>query len=253
MENVKIILENNTESYVKGLFYIYNSKYYFIYTLRELDENEYVKLYVVQVCKEVKNTPTGPVDTGFMLGMQISDPEEWKKVQTSITKIVDDKKNGTQNSEIQYLPISMLVNLKIVSNNKFKLMRQIIEDNFNIKLETTVNENQIENTVASLPSMTQGVEISIDQQVIQPQSVQPMEQQTTQIQPVELRELDINGNIANESEPSAEIQTNDIMTNNDVIIDYRARFFEEQEKNKILEEEIKRLNEKLNSIRNVIG
>ena len=39
----------------------------------------------------------------------------------------------------------------------------------------------------------------------------------------------------------------------DVIIDYRSRFFEEQEKNQLLQEEIKKLNEKIEQIKNVIG
>ena len=113
MDNTKIILNNGTAVNVNGIFYVFNSKYYFIYTTGELDENEYVKLYLVQVCKEVQNTPNGPVDTGYMLGLEITDSTEWKNVQSSITKIVDDKKNGTVSNEIQYLPINMLVNLKI--------------------------------------------------------------------------------------------------------------------------------------------
>ena len=33
MENVKIILENGTQTDVLGVFYVFNSKYYFIYTI----------------------------------------------------------------------------------------------------------------------------------------------------------------------------------------------------------------------------
>ena len=146
MENVKIISDNGVEINVNGIFYIFNSKYYFIYTMGEIDEAGYVKLYLVQVCKEVQNTPTGPVDTGYMLGMEITDPTEWKNVQGSITKIVNDKKNETQSSEIHYLPINMLVNLKIVSKNKFKLMRHIIEENFKVVLpsQTNIESNSID-------------------------------------------------------------------------------------------------------------
>ena len=71
MENLKITLENGTQIDVLGVFYVINSKYYFIYTEKEIDENNYVKLYVVQECKEIQNTPTGPIDTGNMLGMEI--------------------------------------------------------------------------------------------------------------------------------------------------------------------------------------
>ena len=92
MENVRVFLDNGVETNVNGIFYVFNYKYYFIYTECELEESEYVKLYVVQVCKEVQNTPTGPIDTGYMLGIEIKDTEEWGKVQQSITKIVEDKK-----------------------------------------------------------------------------------------------------------------------------------------------------------------
>ena len=147
MENVRIFLDNGVETNVNGIFYVFNSKYYFIYTTGELEENEYVKLYVVQVCKEVQNTPTGPVDTGYMLGMEIKDQEEWSKVQQSITKIVEDKKNSTQSPEIQYLPMNMLVNLKIVSKNKFKLVKHIVENDFNVVLSQPVvsNNSNVEN------------------------------------------------------------------------------------------------------------
>ena len=204
MENITIISDNGVEINVNGIFYVFNSKYYFIYTMGEIDENEYVKLYVVQVCKEVQNTPNGPVDTGYMLGMEITNPEEWGKVQESITKIVEDKKSGTQSPEIQYLPINMLVQLKIASKNKFKLMKHIVVENF--KAPLIINTQRNENN-------------SID--------------------------VDLNNSI------ESSVKNTDIK--DDVIIDYRTRFFEEQEKNQALEQQIKELNEKLENIKNIVG
>ncbi len=206
MDNTKIILNNGTAVNVNGIFYVFNSKYYFIYTTGELDENEYVKLYLVQVCKEVQNTPNGPVDTGYMLGLEITDSTEWKNVQSSITKIVDDKKNGTVSNEIQYLPINMLVNLKIVSANKFKLMKHIIEENFKLVL---LSQN---NTVGNVNEVVPNINV--------------------------------------QSQPQAPLQPS---VDGDVIIDYRAKFFEEQDKNQQLEEQIKGLEEKINNIKNIIG
>ncbi|MBQ2947154.1 MAG: hypothetical protein IJE04_04830 [Bacilli bacterium] len=226
MENTKIILDNATETNVNGIFYVFNSKYYFIYTMRELDENDYVRLYVVQVCKEVQNTPTGPIDTGYMLGMEINDSEEWARVQESITKIVEDKKNNTTNSDIQYLPISMLVNLKIIGKNKFKLMKSIVQDNFKIEIKSSEEAKIISSYLT--PTQPSG---SISSSVTN-DSTLPLENLTT---------IHTTGNI-----PST---TN----NGDVIIDYRSRFFEEQEKNRELEEQLKSLNQKLEQIKNIIG
>ena len=229
MGNVKIFLENGVATNVNGIFYVFNSKYYFIYTTGELDENEYVKLYVVQVCKEVQNTPTGPVDTGYMLGMEIKDQEEWRKVQQSITKIVEDKKNGTQSPEIQYLPMNMLVNLKIASKNKFKLVKHIVENGFNVTLTQPVilNDNNNENVTLNDNLVDNMVNIDNTDMSIQP------------VLPIE---TNIDLNTTSLEQPSG-----------DVIIDYRARFFEEQEKNQQLEEQIRVLNEKLENIKSIIG
>lgn len=227
MENTKIFLDNGIETNVNGIFYVFNSKYYFIYTMSELDESDYVRLYVVQVCKEIQNTPTGPIETGYMLGMEINNPEEWSRVQDSITKIVEDKKNNTVNSDIQYLPINMLINLKVISKNKFKLMKNIVEDNFKVVITSTTVEDK-SNEISLTP-------------------IQPLE-------PIS------NAVMSNSSIPlenlSAIPTTNNITslaTDGDVIIDYRSRFFEEQEKNQELEEQLKILNQKLDQVKSIIG
>ena len=246
MENVKITLENGTQIDVLGIFYVFNSKYYFIYTEKEIDENNYVKLYVVQVCKEIQNTPTGPIDTGNMLGMEISNSEEWGKVQQSITKIVEDKKNNTQSSEVQYLPTNMLVNLKIISKNKFKLMRQIVEENFKVSIISNTIEN---NNISSNNNLKSTGEIVNIQPVKSIESLIPIETSTNgsignnTVMP--LQNLSVSENVSSVN--------NNLGDNSDVIIDYRAKLFEEQEKNSALEEQIKLLNEKLDSIKQILG
>ena len=236
MENAKIFLDNGIESTVNGIFYVFNSKYYFIYTMNELDENDYVRLYVVQVCKEIQNTPTGPIDTGYMLGMEISNLEEWARVQDSITKIVEDKKNNTINSDIQYLPMSMLKKLKVISKNKFKLMKSIIEENFRVSIGTSAETNSLNeyqnnyNGGASKDSLTPIQQLAPLSNAVVNNSSIPLENLTT-------------------------LPLNTLPTTNDgdVIIDYRSKFFEEQEKNQELEEQLKFLNQKLEQIKNIIG
>lgn len=200
MDSTKIITNIGTEEQVNGIFYIFNSKYYFIYTTGELDDNGYVKLYLTQVGKEVVNTPTGPVDTGYMTGVEVKDPDEWKLVQTSISQIVEDKKNNTQSDKIQYLPISMLVNLKVANSNKFKLIKEVVENNFKITNAFKENENTVEKV-----ALTE-------------ENNMPM--------------------------------TND--QSEDVILDYRTLFFEEQEKNKNLSEELNNLKQKIENVKNII-
>ena len=226
MENTKIFLDNGTELTVNGIFYVFNSKYYFIYTMSELDENDYVRLYVVQVCKEIQNTPTGPIDTGYMLGMEISNPEEWASVQDSIMKIVEDKKNNTINSEIQYLPINMLTNLKIVNKNKFKLMKNIIEDNFKVNVGSSMETLSLGDFSKNYNNLTSNDALT---------PIQPLEPISNAV----MKDSSIPLENLNTIPSSTTSNTKD----GDVIIDYRSRFFEEQEKNQELEEQIKKLNE----------
>ena len=40
---------------------------------------------------------------------------------------------------------------------------------------------------------------------------------------------------------------------NNLILDFKTKYYEETEKNRRLEEEIKNLNEKINQIKNIIG
>lgn len=236
MENTKIFLDNGTELTVNGIFYVFNSKYYFIYTMSELDENDYVRLYVVQVCKEIQNTPTGPIDTGYMLGMEISNPEEWSSVQDSIMKIVEDKKNNTINSEIQYLPINMLTNLKIVNKNKFKLMKNIIEDNFKVIVGSSMETLSLGDFSKNYNNLTSNDALT---------PIQPLEPISNAV----MKDSSIPLENLNTIPSSTTSNTKD----GDVIIDYRSRFFEEQEKNQELEEQIKKLNEKLENIKSILG
>ncbi len=189
MEKLNIVLENGTEEEVNCLFYLYNSKYYFIYTTKELDENGYVVLYLAQIGKEVKNTERGPIETGFMIGAEITDPEEWKSVQTSISKIVETAKTKVADPDIQILPLSMLQKLKILGKKKFRLLKDIVKND---------------------------LDVEFDEQAVG------------------------NGPVVNNSDET-------------VVIDYRAKFFEEQQKNEDLTKQVEVLNNKLSEIQKIIS
>lgn len=228
MENVKIFIDGIQKD-VYGLFYIYNSKYYFIYTEKELDEKDYVLLYMTQVAKETKKTETGVVDTGFMVGMEITDSEEQKNVQTSVSYIVDDKKNNTVNPQIQYLPMSMLSNLKIVSKKRFRLLKSVMVNNFEINfddatLNPLTNQNQVQSLVVPIEN---NVNLSPTQELV---PLSQLNEQTSEIK-----------------EPQTIVTSSD----NNIIIDYRTKYFEEEEKNKELQEQINQLTKKLEEIKKV--
>lgn len=194
MEKLNIILENGIDTDVNCMFYLYNSKYYFIYTTKEIDENGYVVLYLTQIGKEVKNTPQGSMETGYMIGVEITDSEEWKLVQTSISKIVESAKSKIADPEIQILPLSMLTKLKILGKKKFRLLKDIVKNDLNVEFDNEPKEEAMQ---------------------LQ-QEVQPEEEQN-------------------------------------IVIDYRAKFFEEQDKNEELSKEIEDLNSKLDEIKRIVS
>ena len=75
---------------------------------------------------------------------------------------------------------------------------------------------------------------------VTPKSIEPI----VDVQPQPLQDL-------NNNQP--QLQTNTISSNeSNVIIDYRSKYFEEEEKNKELQAQIDELTQKLNEIKKVI-
>ena len=132
----------------------------------------------------------------------------------------------------------MLVNLKIVGKKVFRLKPTLVAESFGI----TVEEKKNEEVVPSIASMTLEPVVPVAP-VPTPAPIAPVVEadvtnngdsipltNVEQVQPVE---------------PTQTVQ-------NDVVIDYRTSFFEEQEKNKSLQSKIDELTEKLNSIKKLV-
>lgn len=251
MEKLNIILSDGIEKEVDCIFYLYNSKYYFIYTEKEIDENGYVILYLVQVGKEIKNTETGPLETGYMVGVEINDDAEWKSVQTSISKIVEDAKNGTTNPEIQYLPLNMLSKLKIVSKKMFRLMKDIVVNNLKVDLGIQqVNELVTPEPLAPITPV-EPVEPVTSEQALQlgvPDVASP-----THLSNLSEPSIFNNTESVNAFDSQTTLANNMVEEDNTVIIDYRTKYFEEQEKNNQLQNQIDELNRKIQEIKNILN
>ncbi len=247
MENVKILIDGIQKD-VYGLFYVYDSKYYFIYTEKEIVENDYVALYMTQVGKETKNTESGPIDTGYMVGIEITNPEEQQKAQKAISYIVDDKKNNTINPEIQYLPMNMLTNLKIISKKRFRLLKSIITDNFGVQIDG----------VEPLANIEVGQQTTLDNIDQSQETPIPLaEVNKINVGTVEPVASEITGVLEGQSQlqPLSQVKEQITDTNNNdsnIIVDYRTKYFEEEEKNKELQLQIDDLTKKLNEIKKII-
>ena len=278
MDKVKIFLEDGVEVEVNCIFYLYNSKYYFLYTLNELDENGYVRLYLVKVGKEAANSENGQIETGNMIGIEVPTDEEWKEVQTSISKIVSSKKTKIEDKDIQYLPLTMLTNLKIASKKTFRLLSSIIENDFGVdiseRLALTDEEKALKDPNMNKPIEENSTEIGDSQEDNNQEKDESIieenisgengaEEETTEIvdSDDDTKEADSSESEISTDNVIEETDNNDVeednedeseYDNSDIIIDYRTRFFEEQEKNKRLKAEIEKLNKKLQEIDEII-
>ena len=258
MEFAKVILDNGLETEVNGLFYIYNSNYYFLYTEKELDDNGYVILKLVQVGKETRNTENGVVETGYMIGIE---PSDWENAKKSITQIVEDKKGEVANSEVRYLPINMLSTLKISKFKVVKLIKSIVEQYFDLKFASVNTESTSNLSIVNSPvSNSEPIE-GLGTTGNEAPNLVSFNSYSAPASLVETpAQLNIESSVVDNAVENAvetkenQSEVNDAsFTNDDVIIDYRKSFFEEQEKNKVLEEKIKDLTEKLNKIKEIIG
>ena len=176
MDNTEVTIENVVKN-VQGIYYISNNNYYFLFTEKQRDENGYIILNIVKVLQEVVNTPTGQAPTGNLVGLSITDEQEWKNVQKDISNIIDDKQNKKMEA-VRYLDINLLQKLIVKNTRIFRLKEEMYNKTF--------------------------------------------EQNTEKVE-------------------------------DNLILDFKNKFYEEVEKNRILEEENKNLNEKLNQIKNIIG
>jgi len=128
MNDAEITIEGIKKN-VQGIYYISNNNYYFLYTEGKVDENGYVVLNIVKVLQEVVNTPTGQSPTGNLIGLSISDENEWKNTQKDISDIIADKQNH-KNEAVRYLDINLLKNLIIKNNKIFRLKEDMYNKTF---------------------------------------------------------------------------------------------------------------------------
>jgi len=156
----------------------------------------------------------------------------------------------------------MLTNLKIVSKKRFRLLKSIMVDNFKLQFDSVtmpINNNIIKQDSQTAAPLAEIPNV-INTQPIQPIVPQPLAEINNVIpEPVVQPLAEINNiNLSNQSIGSTQIDSNNnhqSNTNNsdvNVIVDYRTKYFEEEEKNKELQAQIELLTQKLNEIKKVI-
>lgn len=125
---------------------------YFIYTQNELDEKEFVKLYIVKIMKQL----------GEFISKSINDEEEWKQIQLIVKKFIKEIKDNN----IQHffdLDKSDIANIKIKEARFFKLDKKLMgllkkDDNIT---NTNIDISNI--NLEELPSMDEISPVKVEE------------------------------------------------------------------------------------------
>jgi hypothetical protein len=137
MENVNVVNINNELLNINVIRYFeMDNDRYLIYSLNEIDEQNYVKLYAIKV--EDRD--------GNLVGFKIEDENTWASIKELIKVIVRGNKNGI--AEVSDLNYKELEALRLSDSRVFKLsnpLAELLSANKKTFLESQVEmESQIE-------------------------------------------------------------------------------------------------------------
>ncbi len=130
-------------------FFKFNNDMYFIYTLNEKDEKNYIKLYMVKVMEEF----------GRYLSYHISDDSEWQYTQTILKTILKEIKYN-QERTFADLNSEALNGMKIQKARIFKFEKDLVDllTNEDKKIEN----NSQEKVLVSKPQPVNTNEVIVD-------------------------------------------------------------------------------------------
>lgn len=112
---VKIIFNNQNLEVTAIRFFKKENQVYFVYSLFEKDENQYIKLYVTKIYNQ----------SSQLIGLGINDENEWKLVKSEIQDIIRANRENLQPNIVD-LDVAILNNIKINDSRAFKLLEQSI-------------------------------------------------------------------------------------------------------------------------------
>ena len=137
----KLIIKNfdNNKVEIDVIRYFkYKNTNYLIYTLNEIDEKGFTKLYIVKIMKQFN----------LLVAKTIKDEQEWKQIQQIVKELVTELKNNKLNEFVD-LDIENLNDIKIKEARYFKLDKKLLS------ILTVNNEEYQEEKLNELPSMNE--------------------------------------------------------------------------------------------------
>ncbi len=137
----KLIIKNfdNNKVEIDVIRYFkYKNTNYLIYTLNEIDEKGFTKLYIVKIMKQFN----------LLVAKTIKDEQEWKQIQQIVKELVTELKNNKLNEFVD-LDIENLNDIKIKEARYFKLDKKLLS------ILTVNNEENQKEKLDELPSMNE--------------------------------------------------------------------------------------------------
>lgn len=133
MRKFTITNADNTRMNVDLVRYFkFKNDCYLIYTLNEIDEKGYLKLYLVKIMEEL----------GFPVTHSIKDDKEWSGMKAIIKKVIKEIKNNKRKL-LEDLNYDNIQGIKIVEPRFFKLdqkLADILSSNYNVSINSDSNE-----------------------------------------------------------------------------------------------------------------
>ena len=128
-----------------------NGNRYAIVTLREQDEQGYVKLYVVKIFEE----------NGTLASMNVVDETEWASVKEIIKEIIKNVKEN-QPVSVEDLDYNKLQGIKLGDNRVFKLLSNLVSMlSANINVVEEVPEESVGSSASEEVQLASAVDESV--------------------------------------------------------------------------------------------
>lgn len=226
MENITLIINNEPMNVRVIRYFELNNSNYLIYSMNEVDDQNYVKLYAVKV--ESQN--------GQMVGSNIVDENEWNTIKELIKVIIKGNKDGV--ADVADLNYHELGSLRVGETRVFKLANQLVE------LLAANKKVQSEQPNVDLEPITVGQSVAPEMNVDSPTANVGFE--TTVETPTAQATFDSSMETPTTAQPTATENTNTVTEHNVEAEYYKNLYLKEKEKNE-------ELVNKINEIKKIIG
>ncbi len=167
MEKITITSGDNSKMSVDLVRYFkFKNDYFLIYTMNEIDEKGYLKLYLVKIMEELGNP----------IAYTIKNDKEWTGMQNIIKKVLKEIKTNKKRNLVD-LDYSGIQEIKIVNPRFFKLDPKLVEtlaSNYQFAVE---NLNSIDINNAPVDNnLIEGNNVELEETTNNESNLEPIEE-----------------------------------------------------------------------------